>query len=164
MTKKLLLTLFFMVYFLSAFNLLHAQKDTSIQVKQFSLEAGNLYALKQKIVNDPSISWLAIFFDNIDQLKKSKYTVTGLENFPPKYRRRLTKQVNKAAAIIIQLFDKPEKEYALLPKLEKITEQMDDIVSRVEDKYDMDFSGQKLTIKFPDIKLGTAKQTQLSLK
>jgi hypothetical protein len=158
MTKKFLLTLFFTVYFaLSAFNLVHAQQDTSIQVKQFSLEAGNLFALKQKIVNDPSFIWLATFFDNIDQLKKSKYTVTGHENFPPKYRRQLTKQVDKAAAIIIQLFDKPEKEYSLMPKLQKITERMDDIASTVEDKYDMDFSGQKITIKFPDIKSGTAK-------
>ncbi|OQP60536.1 hypothetical protein A3860_33280 [Niastella vici] len=161
MTKKFLLTLFFMVFFaLSSFNLLHAQKDTSIQVKQFSLETGNLFALKQKIVNDPSLSWLATFFDNIDQLKNSKYTVTGHENFPPKYRRQLSKQVDKAAAIIIQLFDKPEKEYSLIPKLEKITEQIEDIVSTVEDKYNMNLSGQKLTIKFPDIKLGTAKQTQ----
>lgn len=161
MTRKLLPTLSFMVYFvLSACNLLHAQKDSSIQVKQLSLDAGNLFVLKQRIVNDPSLSWLATFFDNIDQLKKSKYTVTGHENFPPKYRRQMTKQVDKAAAIIIRLFEKPEKEYFLMPKLEKISEQMDDIVSTVEDKYDMDFSGQKLTIKFPDIKLGTAKQAQ----
>lgn len=150
-----------MVYLaLSAFNSLHAQKDTSIQEKQFSLEAGNLFALKQKIIDDPSISWFATFFDNIDQLKKSKYTVTGYENFPPKYRRQFTKQVDKAVAIFIQLFDKPEKGYSLIPKLEKITEKMEDIVSMVEDKYDIDFSGQKLTIKFPDIKLGTPKQTQ----
>ena len=62
MTKKLLLLVCFA---LSAFNLLHAQKDSSIQAKQFSLETGNLFALKQKIVNEPSLSWLAIFFDNI---------------------------------------------------------------------------------------------------
>lgn len=156
MTKKLLLTLFFMVCFaLSAFNLLHAQDSTN-QVKEFSIETGSLFALKQKIVNDPSLSWLSAFFDNIDQLKQSKYTVTGLENFPPKYRRRLTKQVDKAAAIFIQLFDKPEREIYLMPKLEKITEQLDDIVATVEDKYSMDFSGQKLTIKFPDLKSATS--------
>lgn len=156
MTKKLILTLFFIVYFaLSAYNLLHAQ-DKAIQVKEFSLETGSLLALKQKIVNNPSLSWLATFFDNIDQLKKSTYTVTGLENFPPKYRRQLRKKVDKAAAIIIQLFDKPEKENYLVPKLEEIGEQMDDIVFTVEDKYNMDFSGQKLTIKFPDLKLRTS--------
>ena len=143
MTKKFSFTLYFALF---AFNLLHAQNDTSVQTNE--LEAANLFALKQKIVNDPSLSWVAALLDNAGQLKKSKYTVTGHENFPPKYRKQLTKQVDKAAAIIIQLLDNPEKEYLLMPKLNKITEQIDDIVAIVEDKYDMDFSGQKLTIKF----------------
>ena len=130
------------------------------QVKQTSFEVESLIALKQKISNNPSFSWFAPFFDHIDQLKKAKYAITGIENFPRIYRKQLTKQFRNGVGIILKLFDNPEKEGDLLPKLEKVTDKLDNIVSAAEDKYDMNYSGQQLKIEFPTMNLQNVTRTK----
>src|SRR5688572_22640001 len=118
MTKKHYLTgLFISSLILSSFHSLYAQKDSSTQVTQISFEASNVFELKQKILNNPSLSMFAPIFNNIDQLKKSNYTITGAEDFPPKFRKRLVKKSRKGVGLIIEMFDNPEKENNLLAKL-----------------------------------------------
>jgi len=161
MTKKPFLTLLFIsTLVLSSLQPLYAQKDSSTNVKQISFEADNVLELKQKIASDPSLSWFAPFFDKIGQLKKANYTITGMENFPPKYRKQLVKQFKKGVSILVKLLDKPEKENNLLPKLDKISEKMEDIVSAAEDKVGQDFGGHSLKIEFPVVKSESAKPAQ----
>ena len=120
----------------------------SVRKTQFSLESNSLSELKAKLSSDPSLAFFVPFFDNLSQLKTSDYKIIGLDIFPPKYRRKISRQFKNGVAIITELLEHPEKEGRLLPKLEKLTENLDDIVEEAADKSDLNLGGKSLEVRF----------------
>jgi hypothetical protein len=123
-------------------------QDSSVRTRQFSLESSSLSGLKAKLASDPSLAFFVPFFDNLSQLKKSQYTILGLDIFPHKYRRKISRQIKNSVAIFLELIEHPEKEGRLLPKLEKLTEKLDDIAEQAEDKLDINLGGKSLEVRF----------------
>ena len=120
----------------------------SVRTTQFSIESTSLSGLRAKLSSDPSLAFFVPFFDNLGQLKTSGYKIVGLDIFPPKYRRKISRQFKNGVAIITELFEHPEKEGRLLPKLEKLTENLDDIVEEAEEKSDLNLGGKSLEVRF----------------